>query len=165
MNIGSSISVSTTGINGDYLNSTVFDNINFPNLESGAMIQNILIVPFVRNMTTSQNGVNFRVVVITNTGQIYHNYPARSLTDDGVALEGDIVKFDESVVWELEGRKFPSTDKLATGVETYFPGLKEENYKYRPAISQDNGYGNGGFPKSISHGDKTYARFYEPQKE
>lgn len=158
------IRVSENGITGDFDKKVLLNSTNFPDLIEGSQIESIHIIPYTRNMTNTQGGHESRIVIISDKGQIYHNYPARSTTNDGEALEGDIIKFDRSVVWELKGRKFPSKSKSASGVEKYMPCLPEANYQYDPQISKDNGYGNGGFPKQITHNGTTYARFYEPNK-
>ena len=113
-------------------------------------------------MTYSQTGNEYRIVVITTLGQIYHNFPARSTANDGVALDGDIVKFDESVIWDLPERKFPSMESSASGVEKYMPCLPAERYEYHPGVNVDNGFSNGGFGKSITKNGVTYPRFYQP---
>lgn len=163
--IGSNIYIHEDGLNSEPSYTVVFNNVNFPDLKDDSLIAHIIFVPYTRNMQLYvQEGWNARIVVVTTKGQIYHNYPSRAVDSDGQELPGDIAKFDHSVIWELKGRKFPSTDPNASGVEIYTPGLPMENYEYVPAISKDNGYGNGGFPKQTTHGDNTYARFYEPQK-
>lgn len=153
--LGTTLSISENGINGDYKYNVVFNSTNFPNLKTGSSVLHVLII---------HHGTGFRVVVVTTLGQIYHNYPNRAVDGAGTALEGDIARFDESVIWDLKDRKFPSTDPNATGVEKYTPGLPEQNYEYSPKVLSDNGYGNGGFDKQITHGSDTYARYYEPSK-
>ena len=160
----SMIAVSTTGINGLYTSIVAFNATNFPGLISGSTLESILVLPWTRNLTTIQTANKWRMVVITNKGQVYHNYPARDAANDGLEADGDILKFDESVIWDLPERRYPSTNIASTGVETYFPGLPAVCYEYHPAISVDNGYGNGGFGKSITRGSTTYPRFYFPNR-
>ncbi|HEX3030238.1 MAG TPA: hypothetical protein VHT34_13295, partial [Clostridia bacterium] len=142
-----------------------FNATNFPGLISGSTLESILVLPWTRNLSTIQTANKWRMVVITNKGQVYHNYPTRATTGDGVEVAGDILKFDESVIWDLPERRYPSTNAKASGVEAYFPGLPSVCYEYHPAISVDNGYGNNGFGKSITHGSTTYPRFYFPNRD
>ena len=153
--------ISTTGIDGAYDTKVDFTAANFPNLRSGSFITSVLILPWTRNLTNNQQGREWRMVVITNFGQVYHNFPSRAVEGDGAEVEGDMTRFDESVLWDLPERKYPSKDVGATGVERYMPALPADRYNYYPAINADNGYGNGGFGKSITINDKTYPRFYK----
>ncbi len=160
---GATISISTSGVNGEYMRKVIFNADNFPNLLPSSKIEHIVIIPYTRNLTVAQQGNNNRIVLITTLGQIYHNYPSKAVDSDGTASGIDIINFDQSVIWDLPNRKYPSTNPNASGVEKYTPGLPENNYRYMPAISQDNGFGNGGFPKqyTTSEGD-TLSRFYDP---
>lgn len=162
--IGSTMYIGTNGVDGEYNYSLTFDSTNFPNLKAGSLIEEVMVLPFTRNMSIEQTGKQYRVCVITSNGQIYHNFPARATTSDGTVQSSDIIKFDESVVWDIKDRKFPSTNPSATGTEIYYPGLPATNYVYEPALSSDNGYGHGGFGKEITKGGVTYSRFYNPQK-
>jgi hypothetical protein len=78
------------------------------------------------------------------------------------------LRFDESVVWDLPERKYPSMNPDASGVEMYFPCLPDECYEYHPILNTDESYvdtyGNGGFGKSKTVGDTTYPRFYFPKR-
>ena len=164
---GTTISISTKGVSGPYDAGTVtFDATNFPNLIAGSVVENIFLLPWTRNQTTAQTGINWRMVVITDKGQVYHNYPSRAIGSDGAEVAGDVTKFDESVVWDLPvtERLFPSTNPAAVSPERYLPGLPAGCYTYHPAISTDNGYGNGGFGNSIVAGGITYPRFYVPSR-
>ena len=159
---GTVIDISTTGINGNYDKSVVFNNTNFPNLPTGSAISKIMIIPFTRSMTTGQPGNDYRICVITNNGLCYHNYPARATNNDGTVLAGDITRFDESAIWDLPERKYPSLNKTASGTERYMPGLPTERYNYYPAVNNDNGYGNGGWGNYIIKDGVYYPRFYQP---
>ncbi len=161
---GNEFRISNTGLKGEFSEPIILNSENFPNLIAGSGIEAIYIIPYTRNMGSSQTGRNWRVVVITNKCQIYHNFPSRATTSDGTAQAGDEYRFDESVVWDLPERKHPSADPSATGVEMYFPCLPDECYEYHPGINIDNGYGNGGFGKSKTVGDTTYPRFYFPKR-
>ena len=142
---------------------------NFPGMLGSDEFESVFILPWTRNLTTSQKGAQWRMVVITKFGRIYHNFPSRAVGSDGEEVPGDIVLFDESVVWDAEGRKYPSASAGATGTETYFPGLPSALYDYYPKLNTDptftDTYGNGGFGKSITHGSRTLARFYEPRRD
>jgi hypothetical protein len=119
-------------------------------------------------MTTGQAPKNWRLLVVTNKGQIYHNFPSRFSTTDGTEVAGDIIKFEESVVWDLPERKYPSINSSATGTEKYFPCLPTAAYEYHPTLNTDvsfvDTYGNGGFGKSIIKDTVTYPRFWFPAR-
>ena len=167
----SSIALSQDGFDGSQeiiqLNST-----NFPGLLSGSNIERVILLPWSRNATNSFGGYNWRMNVITTKGQVYHNFPSRSTTSDGVEQINDYKLFDESCVWELPERWTPvktnagnDADLIATGKYKYFPALPDESYEMHPAINTDNGYGNAGFPavtEKISLASKTikFSRFY-----
>ena len=158
------IYISTTGINGVYSNTVDFTIANFPNLIIGSTIKHIIIIPYTRNYAGNQSAENYRIVIITDKGQIYHNFPSRAIGTDGSSLAGDITKFDESVIWDLPERKLPSKSTSASGVEFYFPALADDSYQFTPLLNADNGYGHGGFDKSKTVYDTTYPRFYQPRR-
>ena len=167
---GGEIQISTDGINGEYTHKVIFNSDNFPNLLPGSSIEHVLLMPWTRNFDgIVQHGENWRLCIITNKSQIYHNFPSRAADGDGLEVEGDIIRFEESVVWDLPERKFPSKDPFASGTEYYFPCLPEDSYKYYPMLNTDPGfvdtYGNGGFGKSITKKGVTYPRFYVPSRE
>lgn len=162
--IGTRIEISMTGLQGNYGYVAIFNDTNFPNLLPNSEIAHVIIVPYTRNMDlgTIQHGNHWRLNIITTFGQVYHNYPARAIGSDGTEVSGDITRFDESAIWDLPERKYPSLDKNASGVERYMPCLSSDKYAYYPNINQDNGYGNGGFDKSITKNSIIYPRFYQP---
>lgn len=171
--LATTIKISTNGISGEYSQEVTFDATNFPGLIENSKIIRIMISPWTRNKTSSQPAQHWRLIVITSAGQIYHNYPSRSASSDGSAVSGDILKFEESVIWDLPERKFPSTNVAATGVERYFPCLPSVCYEYHPILNTDGSfvdtYGNGGFGISITKTPKdgsvtTYPRFYVPSR-
>lgn len=150
-----SISLSTDGFDGAQeviqLNAT-----NFPNLIASSEIERVVLMPWSRNATTAFAGHNWRMNIITNKGQVYHNFPSRLPASDGVEQAGDYKMFDESCVWELPERWTPvktntgtDADLIATGKYRYLPALPDESYEMHPGINTDNGYGNGGFPAVI----------------
>lgn len=152
------------------------NSTNFPNLISGSVGEFYYLMPWTRNLSNAQTATSWRLVVVTNKGQIYHNFPSRAIGSDGAAVEGDIATFDESVVWDRPERRYPSTNPGATGVEIYYPGLSSMVYEYYPKLNTDESfvdtYGNGGFGKSITHkvlpgelgDDVVFPRFYEPNR-
>lgn len=156
--------ISTTGINGNYDTEVVLNSTNFPGLIGYPVVENVFLMPWTRNRTTSQGAANWRMVVTTNYAQVYHNFPSRAVGSDGAEVEGDIAKFEESVIWDLPERKYPSTDPAASGVERYFPCLPTAAYIHHPLLNTDVGfidtYGNGGFGLSKTVGNTTYPRFY-----
>ncbi len=151
--------ISTTGFTGDYT-TVELNSINFPNLYTNDKISNIYILPWTRNRTSRQTASDWRIVVVTDYCGVYHNFPSRAVDSDGTAEDGDFAKFDESVIWDLPEKKYPSTDPAASGTEMYFPCLPSFAYTYHPGINVDNGYGNGGFDKSKTVGGIVYPRFY-----
>lgn len=155
--------ISTDGFGGS-LSEVKFNSTNFPNLIDGSNIRHCAILPYARrNSDTVEtfDGKDWRLVVFTDKGQIYHNFPSRASGYDGVSQDGDMLKFDESVVWDLPDRKTPvkttignDATLIATGCYRYMPCLPDAMYEMHPAISSDNGYGNGGFPSIYEYNDR-----------
>jgi hypothetical protein len=140
---------------------------NFPNLRRNSTtnelpkIEHVIACPcyFATGNGMHYNDMDYwggtltRICVIFDNGQIYHNYP--SCWDDydfltmnsaksGVPREEMFNKFDESVVWDIAGRKNPTNDMdlVATGAYYYNPALPSRCYEFHPALNQANGYGN-----------------------
>lgn len=166
---GGKIAISTTGINGNY--EYEYGLWNLPHYTTTG-IKTMFILPWTRVTTgtyppTSQLANNWRLCLVMNDGRVYHNFPSRSDTNDGVenADGQDIVRFDESVIWDLPTRKYPSSTTPVTDatVETYYPGLPSAVYTYVPGINVNNGYGNTGFGRSKTVGATTYPRFFNPK--
>lgn len=166
--------ISLNGMDGD-VSEVIFNSTNFPNLISGSVIERVIILPFTRNNTSgATSALNWRINVISNKGQIYHNFPARATTSDGTAQANDYLLFDESVIWDLSERWHPTKTTegddatlIATGKYKYFPALPDDSYVLHPPISTDNGYSNGGFPATITKtktggGSVTFGRFWQP---
>lgn len=155
--------ISTTGFGGTQT-TVLFNSTNFPNLIEGSSIRHCALLPYTRRTTDGEeiyDGRDWRLVVFTDKGQIYHNFPSRAVGYDGAVQDGDMVKFDESVVWDLPERKTPvktttggDAALIATGCYRYCPCLPDAFYEMHPAISSDNGYGNGGFPSYIEYTDR-----------
>lgn len=101
------------------------------------------------------NGDSCRVCVIFDNGQIYHNFPShynnydfytknRAREDSTVKVSSLYDKFDESVIWDIAGRKNPTNDLslVTTGAYYYNPALPSQCYEMHPALNHANGYGN-----------------------
>lgn len=167
----SSIALSLSGFDGTkeiiQLNTT-----NFPGLITGSNIERVILLPWTRNATNAFAGYEWRMNVITDRGQVYHNFPSRSTTSDGTAQSNDYKLFDESCVWELPERWTPvktntgaDATLIASGKYRYFPTLPDEAYEMHPPVNTDNGYGNGGFPSVIEKTKQNgttvkFSRFY-----
>lgn len=136
-----------------------FNDTNFPNLIADSLIDVVYVLPDAINLID-------RICVLTKKGQIYHNYPYRQASAQGTIQDGDFLKFDESVIWDLPtnetDRQHPSNDPAESreGYK-YFPYLDSYAYSQTPAINQDNGYGNSGFPDTLEDGDFKRTRFYQ----
>ncbi|WP_143007883.1 hypothetical protein [Pedobacter antarcticus] len=139
-------------------NTVLFNATNFPNLRTGSSISAAYVLP-------SKGGIT-RICIITNRGQIYHNYPYRAANAQGIILTGDHLLFDESVAWDLPtnvtSRRYPSKDPLESksGFK-YFPYLPDYAYEFTPGVNVDNGFGNGGYPAVNSTGSFVRSRFYQ----
>ncbi len=147
----------------------------FPGLLKNSRVHRCLLLPYMRKVGVDQYIRSVRLVVITDKAQIYHNYPARHQAYDGYSVSGDIVRFEESVVWDLPGRRYPSDNPQARGVERWYPNLPNECYHYHPLVNSDEAfhdrYGNGGFGKqtevtnqgSLQMVSRFYIHSREPQ--
>lgn len=154
------------GINGSFNTNVILNVSNFPDLLSGSTILKILLLPWNRNSNYPNPMLGWRCCLITNKGQIYHNFPNRvPLTNkpDGDAIAGDINKWDESVVWDLPNRRLPSKTS-DTYPYSLNPCLPDSCYHFYPKLNEDNGYGNRGFDvtisKTISGKNIVFPRFY-----
>jgi len=151
----------------------MFNESNFPGLMKGSKISHCMILPFMRNVNGKALESSWRLVVVTDKGQVYHNFPARYTKYDGYEVAGDIVLFEESAVWDLPGRLYPSSNEDCDSTERYYPGLPKETYNYYPKLNTDSSYvdlyRNGGFGKKttvIQNGRKAeVSRFYFPLRE
>ncbi len=124
----------------------------FPGLIPNSSILQCFFIPYMRVIADNKYQKAIRLIIITDKAQIFHNYPARSRYADGMSQEGDITRFEESVVWDIKGRSYPSKINTSSEVERFFPNLPDECYQYHPQLNTDNDYkdiyGNGGFGKS-----------------
>ncbi|WP_195611819.1 hypothetical protein [[Clostridium] symbiosum] len=146
---------------------------NFPGLIKNAKIAECYVIPYMRREDVNRQIKSWRAIIITDGGQIFHNFPSRSTSYDGISHNADIANFEESVVWDLPGRKFPSGQKKCESWEIYYPGLPSEVYVHHP-YPNDNAnfrdiYGNGGFGKStiVNQNGKIVeiSRFYFYRRE
>ena len=130
-----------------------FNNKKFPGLIDNSSIDLCMFVPYMREVSKSKYVKTIRLVIITDKGQIYHNYPSRNVENEGNTLDEDILNFEESVIWDLPTAKYPSNNKDCDSVERYYPGLPVENYDYHPMLNSDSKfidkYKNGGFGKKF----------------
>ena len=150
-----------------------FNAKNFPGLIEKSSISHCMALPFMRNVKKGSYVKSWRLVIVTDKGQVYHNFPARNIECDGYEVAGDIIRFEESAVWDLPGRLYPSMDKKCDPTERYFPGLPNNVYEFHPMLNTDSRYldlyNNGGFGKKttvIQNGDQVeVSRFYLPLRE
>ncbi len=142
---------------------------DFPGLIHGSHFMQCLLLPYLRVVKKDTYVKDVRLCVFTDKGQVFHNKPSRDKNCDGFSKSEDIIKFEESVIWDLPGRKHPSNHIDRDECECYFPGLPDYCYTYSPRINVDTEYkdlyGNGGFGKSIEvyeNGERQIcARFYQ----
>lgn len=125
------------------------DAKTFPGLIPESEILSCQLIPYMREVDYHKYRKTVRLVVITTKAQIYHNYPARKKDIEGFSQPGDIVRFEESVVWDLPDRQYPSPEYNCKDFERYYPGLPKECYDYHPMLNDSKDfhdpYGNGGF--------------------
>lgn len=125
------------------------ENKTFPGLWKGSKILACLLLPYMRILKSDTYEKSVRLCVFTDKGQIFHNYPSRAVNCDGNSVCGDICRFEESVIWDIPGRKHPSKKMNGLDVERYFPNLPETCYEYSPLPRSHKNYrdiyGNGGF--------------------
>ena len=123
----------------------------FPGLIPNSKIANVLILKYLREEKQGIKVKSWRIVVFTDKCQIYHNFPDRSTVCSGKSIDGDYARFDESVVWDLPGRRFPKKSRDCSIYEQYYPGLPEDCYKVFPKDCSNEDfvdlYKNGGFNK------------------
>ncbi|HNX14701.1 MAG TPA: hypothetical protein PK854_07600 [Oscillospiraceae bacterium] len=145
---------------------------NFTGLIKDSRISDCFVLPYMRNIDGYTLIRDTRIVVITDKGQIYHNKPDRRAENAGKSKHKDEVRFQESAVWDLPGRLYPSADKECASSEYYFPHLPKKSYEYHPAITCDssvNKYGSVNFGKSFKYiedgAEHELSRFYIPLRD
>ncbi len=149
-----------------------FNEKNFPGLISGSMIDQCMLIPYIRDIGSGKLTKAVRIVIITDKCQVYHNNPSRKLDCEGESIYNDDIRFEESAVWDMPGRKYPTLNDKPDSCERYYPFLPDSAYEYHPCLNTDNGfkdkYGNGGFGKTsivIVNGEKIkVCRFYFPKR-
>lgn len=145
-----------------------FNEKKFPGLISGSKIDLCMFLPYMREVEKSKYVKLVRLNIITDKGQIYHNYPARLRNIEGYYLEEDIINFEESAIWDLPTAKYPSKNEKCECFERFYPGLPNENYLCHPLENTNDKfidiYKNGGFGKCFEfceNGEKkVLPRFY-----
>lgn len=143
------------------------NNKSFPELIENSKIQSCLIIPYVRQIEKNRPKPSWRLVIITDKCQVYHNFPAHGKEFEGEECYRDITRFAESAVWDLPGNKYPSKDSNCDECEYYYPFLPEASYEYHPSIRRgDNRFGSICTGKTYEYEEngKTVklSRFYFP---
>ena len=127
-----------------------FNSESFPGLISGSRILLVLIIPYIPK--EGNRTPKWRLVVITDKCQVYYNFP------DGVSHHKGMIAFEESLIWDLPGNKYPSLSETCEDYEYYYPFLPESCYEYHPAGSTPKYY-------RATYEDgriETLSRFYFP---
>lgn len=159
-------------IHSTYHKTIKFNRSTFPGLIAGSRIDQVMLIPYMRQLDHARIVKAIRMVVITDKCQVYHNCPARRKECDGESIYNDDIRFEESAVWDMPERKYPSKNPMASGVEKYYPYFPDSVYEYHPMLNTEaefrDYYGNGGFGKShkiIVKGTETeVSRFYFPTR-
>lgn len=121
---------------------------DFPGIIKDSAIEKVLVLPYVRRLSENALDDTYRIVVFTNKCQIFHNYPDREKHCAGTKRHSDLIKFDESVVWERD-----SGNQIEEEIRFDY---------FHPKLNSDpsfiDKYNNGGFSyTSIS--EVPYKRF------
>ncbi len=145
--------------------SVTFDAKSLPGLIPGSKYMYSRVIPYYRSISPTQSVRSWRLMIVTDKGQIYHNYPARRKDCEGRSEAMDIVRFEESVIWDLPERKHPSDRPECAEYERYYPGLPREAYKYHPAVSEKGRYGGSGFGATFKSKQGELPRFYIARRE
>lgn len=164
------------GFNKKIKHSICLNDDNFPGLIKDSFIDNCLLIPYMRVIKKDKYIKSLRLIVITNNAQIYHNNPSRDILYEGTSIKGDIVKFEESAIWDLPNNFYPSNIKDCSETEVFYPGLPQSCYEYHPLVNTDprfeDIYKNGGFSKynyvndkEGKEGKKIVSRFYIYNRE
>ena len=110
-----------------------FDRKHFPDLLPGSRLLYCMVLPYLRKVTPTSMERARRVVVVTDKAQIYHNYPARKTDCEGKSEPGDIVCFEESVVWDLPQRRHPAKPAIVQSTSAIIPACRK---RFMPGILQ-----------------------------
>lgn len=140
----------------------------FPNLILNSHIAKVFVIPYLREIENDKYSKRWRVVIITDKCQVYHNFPKRDTDIDGYECFGDITHFEESAIWDIPNRKYPSQGKNCDETESWFPCLPKSCYEYHPPVNQKSIYGNNGFDKytivTYKNIKVKVSRFYFPNR-
>jgi len=144
-----------------------------PRMINGSKVVQYMLLPYMREIRIGVFVKDVRLVLITDKAQMFHNKPSRRSDCDGETSNSDTFKFEESVIWDLPEKKYPSKNKNCDSTERYLPFLPDEAYLYYPMLNTDESfkdtYGNGGFPKTTyvkcDGKDVEVGRFYIPQRK
>ncbi|MCR5185115.1 MAG: hypothetical protein K6C32_03440 [Bacilli bacterium] len=142
----------------------------FEGLIKGSKIDLCLLLPYCRQCKEGEIIDSWRLVIITNKCQVFHNFPNRSkdFNYEGESQPLDLVHFEESAIWDIPGRKYPSMNEKCDANEFFFPVFDKEVYEYHPRINgkHETKYGNKGFPKYLKNADgDIISRFYFPKRQ
>lgn len=158
----------------DYRNTVVhykvrLESKSFPGLIPDSNILCCLVLPFMREVNRDRFYKRYRVVVITDKCQVFHNFPDRDLEYAGYEIIGDIIRFEESEVWDIPGRKYPANNtSINTSIEYYAPWLPNSSFEYHPSKDSVSKYSgkkrNNKTTVKISGRDVVVSRFYFPQR-
>lgn len=110
---------------------------------SSISVLNMVMIPY--KTTESGPFMNVRLCIQFDDGNIYHNFPNRSTTGQGSIQAGDIIEFEQSVVWDNVGL-FPTKNQTPASGYYYDPSLHADNYELVTPISATSPFGNNGFP-------------------
>ena len=100
-----------------------FNSDNFPRLIRDSKIQTVLLIPYITK--TAGRTKKWRLVIITNQCQLYHNFPDRC-----VSAQQAMTTFCQSMVWDLPGNRYPSNNINCESYEQFFPFLSDSSYDY-----------------------------------
>ena len=117
--------------------------INVNSAGSSYSVLNMVMIPY--KTTESGPFINVRLCIQFDDGNIYHNFPNRSTTGQGSIQAGDIIEFEQSVVWDNVGL-FPTKNQTPASGYYYDPSLHADNYELVTPISATSPFGNNGFP-------------------
>jgi len=158
--------IGENGVDSLFDTTVDFNNLTFPNLIPGSYIDKIILLPWHRNSILPVPNNGWRCCVITTKGQIYHNFPNRTPEPglpDGAVQDGDLNRWQESVVWDLPTHRLPSKTSDIFPY-TLNPCLPDSAYILFPEINQVSEYGNGGFglttTQQVSDQSVVFPRFY-----
>lgn len=124
----------------------------FPGLISCSCIQLVFLLPYITK--TENRAQKWRLVVITDKCQVYHNFP------DSVSGRNGIVTFEESFIWDLPGNKYPSLNDKCEDYEYYYPYLPKSAYEYHPAGNTQKYF----IAKNKNGREEKLSRFYFPRR-